>query len=145
MQPFSIHLNDSDAGSYRSAETCMRAKPDMIAITGDLIDGNHTNIDVAVQFVKEAKNIAPIYYVTGNHEAWTGTYETELVPQLEKNGVVILKDECALLERNDQHITLLGLEDPAMELKGDMRTVDKRTYVCYNSRCSLLCLSAFFL
>lgn len=120
VQVSDLHNAEFGENQNRLITIMQNEKPDMIAITGDLIDANHTNIDVAVQFVKEAKSIAPIYYVTGNHEAWTDVYETELMPQLEKNGVIILKDESVLLEKNDQHITLLGLEDPAKELKGDM-------------------------
>lgn len=45
------------------------AEPDIIAITGDLIDSRHTDIDIAVSFVEAASEIAPVYYVTGNHES----------------------------------------------------------------------------
>ena len=44
----------------------------MIAITGDLIDSNRTDIDIAVRFMQQAVRIAPCYFVTGNHEAWIG-------------------------------------------------------------------------
>ena len=50
------------------------AEPDMIAITGDMIDSRNTNVDRALAFAKEAVRIAPCYYVTGNHEAWTNEY-----------------------------------------------------------------------
>ena len=43
--------------------------PDMIAITGDLIDSRNTDIEVALQFIREAVKIAPCYYIAGNHEA----------------------------------------------------------------------------
>ena len=45
------------------------ADPDMIAITGDLIDSRSTNVEIALNFIREAVKIAPCYYVTGNHEA----------------------------------------------------------------------------
>ena len=44
------------------------ADPDMIAITGDLIDSRSTNVEIALNFIREAVKIAPCYYVTGNHE-----------------------------------------------------------------------------
>ena len=104
----------------RLIEKIENENPDMIAITGDLIDSNHTNVEVAIQFVKEAVKIAPVYYVTGNHEAWTKEYDTALRPSLEESGVVILKDQSVEIEKEGQSITLLGLDDPSMALKGDM-------------------------
>ncbi len=44
-------------------------KPDIIVITGDLIDAQHTDIEIALSFAQESVMIAPTYYVTGNHEA----------------------------------------------------------------------------
>ena len=38
--------------------------PDIIVITGDLVDSTHTDIDTALSFAKEAVQIAPVYYVT---------------------------------------------------------------------------------
>ena len=67
------------------------ANPDMIAITGDLIDSRNTNVDIALQFVKEAVKIAPCYYVTGNHEARINAY-SELRNGLTSAGVTVLED-----------------------------------------------------
>ena len=49
-----------------------KEKPDIIVITGDFVDSSHTDFDVSLSFLNGVKNIAPIYYVTGNHEAWLG-------------------------------------------------------------------------
>ena len=43
-------------------------QPDMSAMTGDLIDCRHPNVDIAMEFIKGAVEIAPVYYVPGNHE-----------------------------------------------------------------------------
>ena len=42
--------------------------PDMIFVTGDLIDSRHTSYDISMEFIRGAVKIAPVYYVTGNHE-----------------------------------------------------------------------------
>ena len=62
------------------------SKPDIIAITGDLVDAQHTDIDTALSFVEKADRIAPVYYVTGNHEASLPQYD-ELKTGLEAAGV----------------------------------------------------------
>ena len=46
-----------------------QADADIIAITGDMIDSRNTDIDVAISFAQKAVNIAPVYYVNGNHES----------------------------------------------------------------------------
>lgn len=101
------------------------ARPDMIAITGDVIDSRNTDIDIALQFAKEAMEIAPCYYVTGNHEARISAY-TELKKGLLEQGVVVLEDEGLELQRSGEKITLLGVDDPSFEtdyLFGDAETV----------------------
>ena len=50
-------------------------EPNIIVITGDLVDAEHTDIDVALDFAKEAVQIADTYYVTGNHEASLSQYD----------------------------------------------------------------------
>ena len=95
------------------------SRPDIIAITGDLIDANHTDVGIALGFAQESVRIAPTYYVTGNHEAASLQYDT-LKAGLEEAGVIVLEDEAVSLERNGETITLLGLGDPDFTVKGDM-------------------------
>ena len=95
------------------------SKPDIIVITGDLIDANHTDVGIALGFAQESVRIAPTYYVTGNHEAASPQYDT-LKAGLEEAGVIVLEDEAVSLERNGETITLLGLGDPDFTVKGDM-------------------------
>ncbi|MEA4815671.1 MAG: metallophosphoesterase [Lachnospiraceae bacterium] len=88
------------------------ANPDMIAVTGDLIDSRHTNIQKAMDFINGAVNIAPVYYVTGNHEARIKEY-AKLEEQMYKAGVTILRDKSLLIEYNGSFIQILGLDDPS--------------------------------
>lgn len=90
------------------------AAPDMIAITGDIIDSRKTNFEVALKFLKKAIQIAPCYYVTGNHEARVSEYE-DLKHEMELIGVVILENEQIKLEQDEESITMLGLEDPSFK------------------------------
>lgn len=88
------------------------ASPDMIAITGDIIDSNHTDIDIAIELVKNIVDIAPCYYVTGNHEAWISDKYSNLEEALINAGVIVLHDEVITLEKDGQAIQLLGIDDP---------------------------------
>lgn len=94
-------------------------KPNIIVVTGDLVDAEHTDIDVALDFAKEAAQIAGTYYVTGNHEGSLSQYD-ELKTGLESMGVVVLEDASMQLEYNGEKVTLIGLYDPSFTLKGNM-------------------------
>ena len=101
------------------------ADPDMIAITGDLIDSRNTNVEIALQFAQEAMKIAPCYYVSGNHEARVNAYE-ELKTGLISAGVIILEDTQTEISIEEQTITLIGVNDPSFQtdyLFGDSETV----------------------
>lgn len=92
------------------------AKPDLIAVTGDLIDSNRTGLEMAMEFINQAVEIAPVYYVTGNHEASTEEY-TELEEKLKLAGVIILNDQTITLESGSSEIQLIGLADPHFSVK----------------------------
>ena len=101
------------------------AAPDMIAITGDLIDSRNTDIEVALQFIREAVKIAPCYYVTGNHEARVNEYG-ELKSGMEAAGVTVLEDAQTEISLESETITLIGVNDPSSQtdyLFGDSETV----------------------
>ena len=101
------------------------ADPDMIAITGDLIDSRNTDIEVALQFVREAVKIAPCYYVTGNHEARVNEYGA-LKAGMEAAGVTVLEDVKTKISMEGETITLIGVNDPSYQtdyLFGDSESV----------------------
>ena len=101
------------------------ANPDMIAITGDLIDSRNTDIEVALQFIREAVKIAPCYYVTGNHEARVNEYG-ELKAGMEAAGVTVLEDAKFEISIDGETIMLIGVNDPSYQtdyLFGDTKTV----------------------
>ena len=56
----------------QSVDQLQKAQPDMICITGDVIDCKKTDVEVALAFAQEAVKIAPCYYITGNHEINAG-------------------------------------------------------------------------
>lgn len=101
------------------------ADPDMIAITGDLVDSRDTDNEVALQFIREAVKIAPCYYVTGNHEARISEYD-ELKEGMEAAGVTVLEDTQTEISLTGESITLIGVNDPSYQtdyLFGDAKTV----------------------
>ena len=93
-----------------------QADADIIAITGDMIDSRNTDIDVAISFAQKAVNIAPVYYVNGNHESRVlGEYE-KLKQGLTDAGVTILENSSADITIGDEAITLIGINDPTFRM-----------------------------
>lgn len=106
-------LHNAEFGTHQSRllHAIKSVSPDFIAVTGDLIDSDHTDVAKAMEFINGAVEIAPVYYVTGNHEAWSGQY-VQLKQQMLKAGVVILNDEGTAIKYNGSSVRLLGLNDP---------------------------------
>ncbi len=88
-----------------------KCNADIIVITGDLIDSRRTDIDCALSFIEAATQLAPVYYVTGNHEARVADYP-RLKTGLEAAGVTVLDGKSVPLTRNGAQITLAGMGDP---------------------------------
>ena len=114
-----LHNAEFGENNAKLLQLLCECQPDMIAITGDLIDANHTDIETALAFANEAVKIAPAYYVSGNHEARCSECDT-LKTGLESAGVTVLEDEAVYLERDGETIALLGLADPDFSIKGDL-------------------------
>ena len=93
------------------------AKPDIIVITGDLIDSNHTDMDVAIRFVKQIVKIAPVYYVSGNHETYIEEEEyQQFIQELEQCGMINLDDSSVQVEDN---FYLIGLSEHSIQNESD--------------------------
>ena len=93
------------------AEAIREAQPDAIFLTGDVIDYGLTDVDAAVKVIDKLLAIAPIYYVTGNHEARTGEYY-RLSKTLRKMGVTELSDGFVTVRLHDDEIVIAGINDP---------------------------------
>ena len=85
--------------------------PDIIAITGDLIDSKSYDAEVSMQLIREIVKKYPVYFVTGNHEQWSGKYN-RLEKELKKYNVNVLRNEHVGIRKGEQEINLLGIDDP---------------------------------
>ena len=120
-----LHNTEIGKNNEKLLDMLRDADPDIIAITGDLIDSRNTDIDIALQFAERTMEIAPCYYVTGNHEARASEY-AGLKTGLTECGVVVLEDECIKIRQQGETIDLLGVNDPSFQtdyLFGDSEAV----------------------
>jgi len=107
-------LHNAQIGNDNSKllEMIQIAQPDIIVITGDLIDSWKTDLDVAIDFVGSAVQIAPCNYVTGNHEARIAEYDT-LKQNLIELGVTVLDDTARTIQYQGSEISIIGINDPS--------------------------------
>ena len=110
VQVSDLHARRFGEGNRRLIEAVLTADPDIIAVTGDLIDSDDQG-EAAREILGALAPIAPTYYVTGNHE-WDSGGLDELWGILDECGVTELRNEYVLLEENGASIVLAGAEDP---------------------------------
>lgn len=119
-----LHNAEMGKDNEKLLTMLQNAQPDIIVITGDLIDSRDTDLAVALRFAEQAIKIAPCYYVTGNHEARIPEYP-KLKEGLTELGVFVLEDARLEIEQSGETIVLLGVDDPSFEvdyLSGDAHT-----------------------
>ncbi len=107
-----LHNRTHGENNEKLLNMLKESEPDIIVITGDMIDSRTTNVDVATHFALQATKIAPCYYVPGNHEARIPSDFEILLANLKSAGVTVLRNESIKLERNGKCINLLGADDP---------------------------------
>jgi predicted MPP superfamily phosphohydrolase len=112
VQISDLHNKEFSNKQHYLLNKIQKTQPDMIVITGDLIDKRHTDLEIAMEFINGAVKIAPVYYVSGNHESWTGMY-TQLTTHLTAVGVTVLDDKSTSIEVNGSFIDLIGVADPS--------------------------------
>ncbi len=84
---------------------------DIIAITGDIFDSRNTKIDVAIDFVEEALKIAPVFYITGNHEKRLPYEYAYFEDSILDFGAIVLHGEDYLIEKDGSKIQVIGIDD----------------------------------
>ena len=115
VQISDLHNAKFGKDNQKLVDRIRECEPDIIVLTGDLVDSNHTNVDRAVQFVDEIVKLCPVYYVTGNHEYWLEDSEyDELMSGLTRAGAVILDDQDVEISRGDAKFRLVGLDDRSL-------------------------------
>lgn len=111
LQVSDLHNAEFGSNNEKLLSEIKKAEPDIIVITGDIVDSRKTDVEIAIAFAGKAVKIAPCYYVTGNHESRISDHDY-LIAGIEKVGVTVLRDEKVLLERDGEKIFVAGLDDP---------------------------------
>ncbi len=92
-------------------------QPNIIVLTGDLVDCRKTDIEKGIDFVSEIIEIAPVYYVTGNHECNISIDSQSAFDNMNSNlktlGVEVLRGDSSVVTLpNKERINVFGIDDP---------------------------------
>lgn len=90
-------------------EQANRQKPDLVVITGDLVDGSLAELKEHVQALGRLKSRFGTYFVTGNHEYYSGV--DDWLPELRRLGIRVLRNERVVLGDSAASIDLAGVDD----------------------------------
>lgn len=112
-----LHNAEFGGGNGELLTILEEAEPDLIAITGDLIDSRRTDPAPALAFLEGAVELAPVCYVTGNHEFRAYDAYQDLKSQMEELGVIVLENESMVLE--EVPLRVIGLDDPSFGVRSD--------------------------
>ncbi len=109
--------------------------PDLIFITGDLIDCNKTDIQKSLDFCKRLCEKAPVYYVTGNHECnfsiLDQTAFDNMLASMQEMGVIVLRQDVAqFVAENGEVVNIYGIDDPYFHCSYSREISDTTEKLC---------------
>ena len=85
--------------------------PDMIVITGDILDSYNNDMDIAYNILSQLAIIAPCYFVSGNHELRLPEEYNQLINRMKKLNITHLHNSKLFITKNNESINLVGVED----------------------------------
>ena len=105
-----FHSSDNADDVVAMVASCA---PDAVLLVGDLFDDDTQNrpTERTLSLMRQLSALYPCYYVSGNHEAWTGEMDA-LYQQTEEAGVTVLRMSSGVLTVRGQRIALCGVPDP---------------------------------
>ena len=110
-----VHLTDLHNYQYgkenqRLVEKMRKQDPDVIFMTGDMLNEDEDRMDIVIDLIRDSREIAPIYFSLGNHEIGYDKIYTEkdLTEELEDAGAVVLEKEYIDTEIAGQSVRIGG-------------------------------------
>lgn len=110
VQISDFHSASFKEGTSKVINIVQKEKPDIIVLTGDLIDDKVDLVPVN-QLVSGLVKLAPVYSVSGNHDVWFNDFDG-YQKLLASKGVILQDNKCTILQRGTESINLFGIGDP---------------------------------
>ena len=127
VQVSDLHNQIFGIGQKSILSRIKKCEPDIIVVSGDAVDLTHTNYSLTEMFFKGAVEIAPVYYITGNHEEWLKDRNPErfdeYIQKVTSYGVIFIDDKKVQMDG----FTLVGIADSS--LSGNLPAYDSSNLV----------------
>lgn len=110
-----VLISDLHSTIYGKDQTVLINKiignnPDLIIMSGDIFDSSRQKTGTQL-LLSGISGIAPIYFVTGNHEYWG--YDIQAIrDEISSYGITILPDEYVIIDIKNNKMVLAGIDDP---------------------------------
>ena len=112
VQISDLHLREFGEKNADLIEAVRKTGPDLIAVTGDMVNKWAPSYGAVIELCRDLQEIAPVYYVLGNHELdQIKQFGTQIKPDLRNIGVNLLDNESVTAEVNGRRIDIGGLTD----------------------------------
>ena len=122
-----LHCCYYGEGQRELLDAVAAQKPDLVVLSGDIVDDEpRMPEERALATVEALAEQWPVYYVTGNHEFWSGRVD-EIKAELRQCGAVILEGETALVTAAGQTIQICGIDDPSVGASAWQRQLEDVT------------------
>lgn len=111
VQLTDLHNSEFGAANNRLVQKIQKQNPDVVFMTGDMLNDDESRMDIVVNLVQKVMEIAPVYYSLGNHEKAFIEKQRDgkdLVEKLEAAGAVVLEQEYADTEIAGQEVRIGG-------------------------------------
>ncbi len=106
-------------------------KPDIVALTGDIIDRKSGDIEHVYEFVKKlAVGGKPVFYVSGNHE-WENPHNPDFARNIENLGVIVLDNDKRVIDIDGFTVNIGGIDDfqtRHSDLEAAVSDIDRSKY-----------------
>ena len=110
LQLTDLHNSEFGEENVELIEMCEAQKPDIILLTGDFVNMDEPETEVATDLISKLTEIAPVYASLGNHElANEATFGNDLIKLYEQAGATVLEQDYIDISINDQDIRLGGI------------------------------------
>ena len=111
VQISDIHVGPTIRRRYLESivEAVNRLKPDLVAITGDLVDGTVAELREHVAPLSRLLSRHGSFFVTGNHEYYSGVLPW--LVELNRLGIKVLHNEHVVIEHGGAQLVLAGVPD----------------------------------
>lgn len=110
VQLTDLHNSEFGQNNQTLYEKVKRQNPDLILITGDLLNNDQDNTDIAVSLIKKLVEISKVYVSKGNHELEFDERTGKKIEEIyESAGAVVLDDSYVDIKIREQKVRLGGV------------------------------------